>query len=295
MVYIMELTVTSKIFFENPVSLSRASTMRDLPIKSLQESVTIIDHHSGLPPLAYHNIERLQENIPDLREWLSRLSDTFEETSLTNYKAPLYSAIAKTLCLASEDSNELSQFMLETLKDQIFLALTSCNNTRMGMSVIYLDLCRQSLVIDKSDLRAYANFIIKGQWTIELLEEVARQKATTIRGHFDEIEVYLAYLIPLKEKLELPICLNDKNFLHCGGIIDISEAVEHINSITGKEENKIQYLLRHAEFKTAYEQCYPEEVREATDKSCDAADPSKLENVLNNELARHLTSILFPN
>jgi hypothetical protein len=58
--------------------------------------------------------------------------------------------------------------------------------------------------IDKSDLRGYADFLLRGQWMLEQLEQIAREKVKTL-PFIDEIEVFLAYPIKLKERLNLPI------------------------------------------------------------------------------------------
>jgi hypothetical protein len=54
---------------------------------------------------------------------------------------------------------------------------------------------------------------------IEQLEQIAREKVKTLR-FVDEIEVYLAYPVKLKERLDLQIDVKDMLYFGCSGVTE---------------------------------------------------------------------------
>lgn len=224
---------------------------------TLEKCIKLLNSNpgEGIPKLNLETMEALNEKIGrnHLRVWLNRTHDIFEAKSAKAQRIALYGAISQMLYLASEDS-ENGKMMLGRLQADIPGAITSCGD-RMALSVIYLDLFRQSLVFNKSDLKGYAEFLLRGQWRVELLEQIARETVKGIRGFFDEIEVYLAFLILLKQDLKLPICLNNMLFLSCAGIRDIPATMEiarhRVLELTDSIEAQVNYLLNQSDFMLA--------------------------------------------
>ena len=89
-------------------------------------------------------------------------------------------------------------------------ASTTCGD-RMALSILHIGINYDLFTIDKSDLKKFADFIIYGPWMMNRLEEIAREKFQTLKNA-DEIEVYLAYPIGLKDSLNIKIDLENMLF-----------------------------------------------------------------------------------
>jgi hypothetical protein len=110
----------------------------------------------------------------------------------------LFTTILSHLDLA--ERNEEFRHSFFTIIDE---AAATCGD-RMALSVLHLGIANRSLTLDKTDLKGFADFLIHGPWMLDQLEQIARAKTATLR-FVDEIEVYLAYPVKLKERLELQI------------------------------------------------------------------------------------------
>jgi hypothetical protein len=87
----------------------------------------------------------------------------------------------------------------------IFDAAETCGD-RMALSSVKLDVLYQ--LADAKEEKEKENILVHGVWTLSILEDLARQKVELLRRNrcmVDEIEVYLAYPIKLKERLNIPI------------------------------------------------------------------------------------------
>jgi hypothetical protein len=84
-------------------------------------------------------------------------------------------------------------------------ATSSCGD-RIILSVLYLSVQYKMYTIkyDEDSIELIFETIMRGPFIMSILEEVARDKVKTLR-FFDEIEVYLAYPIMLREKFKIPI------------------------------------------------------------------------------------------
>ncbi|MBM3207101.1 MAG: hypothetical protein FJZ57_00615 [Chlamydiae bacterium] len=87
----------------------------------------------------------------------------------------------------------------------------------MALSVLNLGLQQTMILIDKTDLKGYADFLINGPWMLDHLETIARAKVSTLRL-VDEIEVYLGYPVKLRDRLNLQIDVKDMIWFSCSEI-----------------------------------------------------------------------------
>jgi len=110
----------------------------------------------------------------------------------------------------------------EDFRERFFNTIQGASETcgdRMALSVLHLGIQHRMAVIDKGNLKKYAEFLIHGPWMLDRLEEIARAKVKTLR-FVDEIEVYLGYPVKLRERLSLQIDVEDMLYFRCSGITE---------------------------------------------------------------------------
>ncbi len=179
------------------------------------------------PTLLKHISENTSgENVKSLRTWLSRLS------SMKDYQSEqpwLPTKILNFLNLAIEDKN---------FSDKFYAIINGAADTcgdRMALSVINLGVAYQ--LTKPMEIKALAEFLKRGVWAMDLLEQCARQKVPTLRL-FDEVEVYLGYPVMLKDKLQLPIDIKEMLYFRCSALTenDLKVAFDYVNrTISNKE------------------------------------------------------------
>jgi hypothetical protein len=115
--------------------------------------------------------------------------------------------------------------------------------------------------LDLTNLEEVASFLKRGVFAMSLLEHVARQKIPTLR-FVDEIEVYLAYPLKLKEVLQLPINVNEMLFFHCSALTekDLIEAKDFVLSHLDNQEIVNDFLISQHAWKEALKKKYPQAV-----------------------------------
>jgi hypothetical protein len=96
-----------------------------------------------------------------------------------------------------------------------------------------------------SRCRAMYRVLINGLFTIDLLYNLARYKVAGLPD-VDELEVYLGYLIKLKEDLDIPINLDNMVFfnLSCITSEDLKSAKEHVLSQRSSVESCHRFLVQ---------------------------------------------------
>jgi hypothetical protein len=132
----------------------------------------------------------------------------------------------------------------EDFRESFFAIIDGASKTcgdRMALSVLHLGIVSKLQSIDKSDLRGYANFLLRGPWMLEQLEQIAREKVK-IQRFDDEIEVFLAYPVKLKERLNLPIDVDEMLYFDCSGVTEqdldnAATSIEEMLKVPGAEEN----------------------------------------------------------
>ena len=89
--------------------------------------------------------------------------------------------------------------------------------------------------------------LVHGVWTLSILEDLARQKVQYIRMSrymIDEIEVYLAYPIKLKKRLDIPLVLSDMLYYGMSHVsdADLEFAEEMVKSTINNAELREEFL-----------------------------------------------------
>jgi hypothetical protein len=132
-------------------------------------------------------------------------------------------------------------------------AAATCGD-RVALSVLHLGIVNRSLTLDKTNLKGFADFLIHGPWMLEQLEGVAREKVKTLR-FVDEIEVYLAYPVKLKERLRLQIDVEDMLYFGCSGVTehDLENAARGIEGVLQETDAVANILVQRQDWIEALE------------------------------------------
>src|SRR3990167_2865237 len=207
----------------------------------------------------------------DLRSWLARLSYIAEfskeddaEDALARKEA-LARKIVEYLELAAHPENR-------RFRDEFFQiidgAATTCGD-RMALSIVYLGIAKRLATVDRDDLQNVYDLLINGVWTIDQLCNAAHEKTKVLR-FFDEIEVHLGFLIPLRESLHIPLDVQEMLYFKCSNlsIEDLNEAKENI--LLGRQDLKAvcAFLISQPLWRELLEKKRPEEFANASE-SCD--------------------------
>ncbi len=193
-----------------------------------------------------------EENLKSLRTWLSRLS------SMKDYQSGqpwLPAKILSFLNLAIEDKN---------FSDKFYAIINGAADTcgdRMALSVIKLGVAYQ--LTQPMEIKALAEFLKRGVWAMDLLEQCARQKVPTLR-FFDEVEVYLGYPVMLKDKLQLPIDIKEMLYFRCSALTesDLKDAFVYVNGTISNKEAFYDFLSKNELWLAALAKNYSIEYQE---------------------------------
>ena len=249
---------------------------------SLEEVVVVTFKNASLDVVDLSNLSALTEsNKLTLINWLRRMSDTADANSAG--KEAFYRIIVNYLKLADENP-QFREFFLHILQG----STTTCGD-RVSLSILHIGIAAKEITCDKSDLKAYEK-LLKGIISIDILEDVARNKVPTLR-FVDEIEVYLGYPVRLKEALNLPIDIQEMRFFGCSGITqqDLIDAEAFVRATIDNQEAFLAKLVQRDGWKEALRAKYPDQFRliqNLRDESCEKDDPNYLviEDVYNQGL-----------
>jgi C-terminal novel E3 ligase, LRR-interacting len=220
--------------------------------ESLQELFSI----AGREPMKFPVLMQNKENRRILTIWLNRLSDT-QDYKRVELRQGLAQKILKYLELAEENPEYRDRFF-----PTIERATETCGD-RVALSVLHLGIAYALATADPHDLPRLANLIIKGSWAVDQLENIARTKVK-VMPFVDEIEVYLAYPIQLKERLGLQIDIEGMLYLACSGLKkeDFDDAAAFINSLLAAPDDQYNILIGYPEWIKALESEYSKEYQD---------------------------------
>ena len=265
--------------------------------KSIEESLKDLYSIVNKTPVSFSNIEE----TATLRSWLSRLS------GISDYqkKGDLQKAFANKILQYLEQANKDCAFR-QVFYNVIEDASATCGD-RMALSVLDLGIMHKLATIDLKDMKALANFLIKGPWVIEMLKDVARGKIPAL-PFFDEIEVYLGYPVKLKQELQIPIDIQEMLYFPCSALKDqdLQEAKDFVLQMQKNEEACFAFLASHDKWKDALKCNYPIEFQAIEENKYlaleNSANYAAIEQEFHQEIINltksslsNLTAIIFPN
>lgn len=188
-----------------------------------------------------------------LQSWLSRLTLTADYQRGKALRKALACKVLEILTLANDNPVFRGEFFAG-----IHGAATTCGD-RVALSVIKLGIAHTLATCDLTDLPSLAEYLIRGPWAIDMLEDIARKKIPCLKL-YDEIEVYLGYIIMLRERLGIPIDLKEMLFFRCSALkeADLDEAADYVSRKQANEEARYGFLIKHDTWKKALTLRYPQ-------------------------------------
>ena len=236
------------------ISFSIADRRTFIEERSIQQSLNDLYAIINKQPAAFTNLQEIRA----LRPWLSRLADTADYRAKGVLQKVFAEKIIGYLHKANDDKDFCTAF-----SEIIANASETCGD-RVTLSILHLSMAHQLATIDLKDRKKLADFLIKGPWTLEMLEKFARDKVNRLR-FFDEIEVYLGYPIKLKEALEIPIDVEEMLYFSCSALTDkdLQKAKGFVLSQRKNEALCFEFLIHHDTWKEALKSKYPIEFNKA--------------------------------
>ncbi len=189
----------------------------------------------------------LMQHAENVRAWLSRLSAIGDYKTKRQQLAPvIYEAIVH-----AEADEGFRQIFLNCIEG----AAETCGD-RMALSLLYMDLQHEiAKALKAQDLKRLAYLLGHGSWALSELEKIAGNKARSL--HFvDEVEVYLAYPVMLKERLQLPIVIDTMLYFRCSSVTeaDLQAAEEVIRGGLSNLDTYCDTLAKELTWHKALEQ-----------------------------------------
>jgi Leucine-rich repeat (LRR) protein len=214
----------------------------------------------------YHSINQLPKELSSLSEisglesWLNRLSRVAEYSKVT---------FARKIVAFLEEADRNEKFRA-VFEMTIGGASQTCGD-RMTLSVLHLGLNYTLATFDLKEMQKLADFLKKGVWTINILEDVAHEKTLSL-PFYDEIEVYLGYPIKLKRDLDIPIDVEEMLYFRCSGLTseDIQKAKESVLSKHNDQKAYLDFLVENETWRQALALNYPREFENAKNLKTEA-------------------------
>ena len=208
------------------------------------------------PPFQIPNIIRADIRN-EVDPWLKNISRT---SDFKNRPIRIQEQIYQYLRRAEEDSG-FREVFLRTIHE----AATSCGD-RMCLSILHISLAEKQAVFASAGMntpkkmKEFAEFLIRGPWAMGQLEEIARNKLASLH-YADQIEVFLAYPIGLKQRLGLQFDVDSMLFPAASRVSeqDLSSAAEYIESQLAQANAKNNILAGYEEWQKALQKYCPTE------------------------------------
>lgn len=233
----------------------RSTLTTDRPLGDLLRELYSLSGKT-LPEDLLENIEG--DNLENLRAWLGRLAYISDFMQGGDKQRQLAGRVTEFLELA-KDNEIFKELFLRVIEE----ASTTCGD-RMALSIIHLGLQEKLARIDLGDHRRVADFLTDNVWPVQLLEKIAREKIPSLR-FYDEIEVYLGYLIRVSERLGLELDIRDMLYFACSSLMeeDIETATQTVRDTLNNPQKKYEFLAYQDQWRKMLEQKRPEEYTDA--------------------------------
>jgi hypothetical protein len=104
---------------------------------------------------------------------------------------------------------------------------------------------------------------VKGVWILSLLESISREKVKSLK-FVDEIEVYLAFPVMLREQFEIPIDVQSMLYFSCSAVTeeDLNNAADFIKSHIENREATARFLISQDKWTEALQKVYPYQIND---------------------------------
>jgi len=228
--------------------------------KSIEDSLKSL---FGIVKRDYHEFPNLKANVDqtNLKAWLNRLSFMGDYNAKGERQQWLVNRVLDHLELAEKDVE-----FRETFNATINGAADTCGD-RVALSVVNLGISHDLRKIDRSDMKKFADFLSRGVWAMDMLEEAARNKIPSLR-FFDEVEVYLGYPVMLKDRLKLPIDIKEMLYFRCSALTekDLNDAASMIEGKLADKAAFSSFLIKRSDWVDALKTKYSVDYKALEDK-----------------------------
>ena len=198
---------------------------------------------------------RSENNDTALFSWLDRILDTADAK---NNRSTLNELVHKILKRAAIDDHFKMIFF------SIIQEATQTCGDRVSLSILHLSIEEKKADFTSKDtltlqqMQELADFIIKGPWTLAQLEKIAHEHIENAQAQaftLDEVAVYLAYPILLKNDLQIPIDVDEMLYIGSAHLTNghLSRAKEVIRQQLGKLNAKANILASYDCWQVALE------------------------------------------
>ena len=247
------------------------------------------------------DIDDLQAAIPDesqrpFRIWINKLFWTADGKSGSDRAKAYFTVVANILNKANEN---------ESFRDDVFMpcmfeGYESCGD-RIALSIIHMGLRKQILDTNPKDAKKMCDLLVRGEYALELLEEIATDKIKTLAA-VDEVEVHLGFLCRLKDALDLPINLENMLYFACSCINkeDLENAKTKVEEKLKLEKAIPDFLAKNATWHNTLIALKAEEMKEIENEAESAyevdpgmsADPEMIEKKRGDGIAELTCELL---
>ncbi len=225
---------------------------------------------SGLQEKPFSHLDQLTpQHKRRLQSWLSRLSETADYGRKSSVQQAFATQILHYLCLADEDSTFRHQFL--TLLSG---AAKTCGD-RIALSILHIGLAAKRMGLKKAvetakdpkSLLALQRYLIQTALPLDLLETIARSKTKAL-PFVDELQIYLAFPIVLRERLSMDLDVQSIRFLNHvmnkperPGLCpkDFDEAERLVRCQQASPESCSEFLTINKDWQEALEITHPEQ------------------------------------
>ena len=211
--------------------------------RSLEELLQKLSTAAGRKPIT---LTQFAEHAEDVRIWLLRLSAIGDYSNKRQELALLiYNVITK-----ADTEDGFRDSFLSCIQE----AATTCGD-RMALSLLYLGIqYKIAQALETRNFGQLAYLLGHGSWALDELGEIAKAKARSLR-FVDEVEVYLAYPVMLKNKLQLPIDIDTMLYYRCSSVTaeDLSTAAEVVKGFLSNLDSYCEYLAKDVTWQKALE------------------------------------------
>ena len=193
-----------------------------------------------LPSKSEDSKEKIEKR-ETLNTWLNRLCMMSGFQSGGEKKTGLANCVVRYL----REANQNPQFQ------EMFYSAARESNTKCGdrvsLFLMSLGIDHDLMTFDVKQPKELADFLCRGVWAMNLLEQCAIDKIIALAREIDEVEVFLGYPVMLKEKLDLPINAEEMLYFASSDIrpSDLDSAKALVNESLSNEEAKCDFLISH--------------------------------------------------
>jgi hypothetical protein len=267
---------TSLPEYDGPrISHSINDRLTQISVRPLSELLTELYQIIGKPQPSLNALLASSSKAENLCDWLGRLAYMADFKKGGEAKVKLALKVTEYLELAENNPAFRDEFF-STIKE----AETTCGD-KMALSVIHLGISKRLAKTSLDNLSELSHLFIHGVFAIDEIEKIAREKISTL-PFFDEVEVYLGYLIALRERFSLPLDVEEMLFWGCSSLspTDIDNAYNAVSATISSAQKQCEFLVSQPLWRKALAKKAPE----AFAKACESDDPMKALIELTKEL-----------